>query len=835
MHDIVLPSPRVIIFITLLAAGTGSCDPQQQKNEPDAFAQTCGAPIPGAELTLVRTKGKPNSASFTLPALQSLCISVESDASSATVSLDAQSVLGPSDFKNKPLDWTFEYNDLSSDLHTVALSIAGKPGSEITVRAHYLVQGPADGVTLSTNDEAIIVGQAYIQAHADNALFAGWENAQATRATALRTRDGVLEGFEIDVESLEGVDAGYLVLEASALRPLLGAAATEGLSLTETLVEHYEATSGASLSEADDHVFLWGGVGMMALEVTANNQLFIEETCETCGSPYLSSKRPEVELWQIGLSANEWITLRQETLAEMLAILPAVKNNSAVVNVLGGDRGDLSAPLHVQPFTCIDEDDEYCNLEEKEGELTTMIPKGANAFSYFYQEKREWEVPGDFFWPNCHVGCTPLAAVTLLDYWDRLGYEYLIPDMHGLNNTSVEDEDVRDALQSLRIELKTTCEEGSGGTYPENVDPGIKSYINLAAGSHANGGGSIEVGWSVETELCSSPNYALHAFTHEIQLQRPALMHYYSDRGENWLPPDQQKMCLDYDIPANHSAVVYGVYDDGDDSRFDDALAVRTGWKIGITKSGKKIPQYRLEATVGTGRTYITSIKPGCTAGNEVELCKTFSDLPENHWGHDSVETLSCMCVVQGHADGSFGISDNVTKAEFLKMIIRLAYSADKTDDLDHDDHGVHWASKYLEFAKTRGLLDQLDKGGEFDPDAPITRQEAAFVVVKAGETANVPNYLKGKSKCLPYACVPEMSPYPYEDAVVDDYCPYVLIATDLCIFEGYVDGEIKPENNISRVEAAKVACVARFGYDADECQQSANPPPCVSLPEQCP
>ncbi len=812
------PSRKFSLSFVLASAGlltSGACDvPDDQVIAEDPG--TCDVPIPGAELILVRTTGSPTTGSLELPALDSLCLMVESDASSAEVRLGDSLILGHSAFKNAPMARLLEIKDLDNDTHVLSAEISGKPGSVITIRAYYKSGALAHTPAISSADEALLVGQAYIQAYAKEPMFTDWQGAKAVRATPLTTSDGLLEAFELDVENANGEEAGYLVLEASEMRPLLGSAATEGLSLTEGLVAQYEADYGTSPFEANGHVFLWAGTALMALEVVTDNDTRVVQTCADCGATFMSEDRPVVGLEELGLSTEQWIAARKDSLDDLLEGLgtPLLPSEAVVPEIGGLQMPNSQAPE--QTFTCIDDEDEYCDIDVDDKKLTAIIPGGANSFSYFYQQNDSWPDAKKGKNDDCFVGCTPVAAVTLLEYWDRRGYGYLITDKYGATNSLIADGDVKDALTNLRTKLGTYCKDDDkdqGSTPLAEIDTKLVDYINFAAGQYSNMDpeGSIPMGWVLDHKKCPNSAYALKAILHEIQHRRPVISHYYAGY-----------LCPASDAPASHSAVTYGVYDDGKDGLYDDLIAVRTGWKD---------TPYRLEPIYGTGTNWVTSIKPGCEPSS-APFCKTFSDLSDYPWAHNSVETLSCMCVVQGQPDGTFGAGAYVTKAEFLKMVVRLAYSAQQVANLDDETPGKHWASKYITFADGKGLLAQLKTNGVFNRDAPINRQEAAYLVVMAGMSSNQPHF---KALATSYGCLSGMEAGPYSDSISQSFRRYVLAATDQCVFQGYVDGEFKPANYISRVEAAKVACMARFGYASEECQQSQNPPACVPLIAQCP
>ncbi|WP_437563317.1 S-layer homology domain-containing protein [Sorangium sp. So ce542] len=796
-----------------VALASGACVGDEPMPPPGA--EPCTIPIPGAELTLERTKGAPSTATLSLPALTSLCLVIDTNAASASVAFDDEDLMAPSEFKNHLQVRKIELGGLPVQRHVISAKLAGKPDEHyIKIKAFYRSGGLTTGSFASNADEAILLAQAYIQQHSEGSLFEGWRGGRAVRATPLATRDGGVTAFEVDVEDAEGGEAGYIVLESDELRPLLGSAATEGRSLTEELRGQYEAVYGEPPpADGAAYEFLWFGSSIMALEATLPDRSKRSvQTCDGCGASFNSHDRPAVPHGDLGLSPEQWIAQRRKDVREMLDLVrEASVGRARQAFVCPGDGYNAG---------------DYCPSIDNDQILTAEVPGGRDAFTYYYQKNRsDWPSADEGAPSTCYAGCTPVAALTVLDYWDRRGYDYLIPDSHGVESSAESDEDVA-TIKKLRAALKTSCEKFEGIDDPENNQGSTKTasvlnletFINESARDYAGHDDVVDVGWQVSQQECPHPQWRFKVIREEIRRGRPAIVHYVA----NWRSGPVCRNVVDY-MESRHSAVVYGYWDDGDETRYDDLLAVRTGWRAPPN------PTWRLEPTVGTGETFITSIRPGCSPGNEPPLCKTFTDLPASHWGYTAAESLSCMCVMQGYQDGSFGISNDVTKAEFIKIAMRLAF---ERLDLEGERRAVpairvdktHWASAYIAEAHDRGLLDELlALDGSLQPDQPITRAEAAYLLVRAGSSSPEAHF---KQMDATFGCLSGSRRSPYADldpTTHAQFYRYILAATNRCVFRGYEqDGTFMPDSPISRIEAAKAACKARFGFDSEKC---ADPP----------
>ena len=167
-----------------------------------------------------------------------------------------------------------------------------------------------------------------------------------------------------------------------------------------------------------------------------------------------------------------------------------------------------------------------------------------------------------------------------------------------------------------------------------------------------------------------------------------------------------------------------------------------------------------------------------------------FYDVKETDWFYADVRELAGMKVIEGYTNGSFQPEGNVTRAEFIKLIVSLLCEEKYTPDgnMFKDVGPDEWYSTYIASAIVYGFIDMKDYGDTFHPDQPITRREVAKILVKAlGVEA-------GKYK-TPYA----------------DTADHNIVAMyGLCIMQGSIDpmtGErcFYPDTNITRAESAAV------------------------------
>jgi len=121
----------------------------------------------------------------------------------------------------------------------------------------------------------------------------------------------------------------------------------------------------------------------------------------------------------------------------------------------------------------------------------------------------------------------------------------------------------------------------------------------------------------------------------------------------------------------------------------------------------------------------------------------TFSDVPESHGLSAYIENAYSYSIVDGYADGRFGPSDNLTRAQFVKIMVevfskKLSKIPDayiKFSDVDKEHVFAPWIYSAYKVGITKGYEDST-----FKPDATITRAEAATMIARYFQNKNAPS-----------------------------------------------------------------------------------------------
>ncbi|ACS99078.1 S-layer homology domain-containing protein [Paenibacillus sp. JDR-2] len=116
-----------------------------------------------------------------------------------------------------------------------------------------------------------------------------------------------------------------------------------------------------------------------------------------------------------------------------------------------------------------------------------------------------------------------------------------------------------------------------------------------------------------------------------------------------------------------------------------------------------------------------------------VENKVSFTDIASvQSWAGRAIEVIAAKGAIEGKKAGVFAPKDNVTRAEFAKMLTRaldIDNSSAKEDFADVKD--TDWSAPYIGAAAKLGII-QGRSATKFDPNAQITRAEMATMIARA-------------------------------------------------------------------------------------------------------
>lgn len=114
-----------------------------------------------------------------------------------------------------------------------------------------------------------------------------------------------------------------------------------------------------------------------------------------------------------------------------------------------------------------------------------------------------------------------------------------------------------------------------------------------------------------------------------------------------------------------------------------------------------------------------------------------FTDLERTAWAKESINALATAGVVNGIGDGTFAPENNVTRAEFVKMIV-AAFGFEHTGEVArfNDVTGDEWYADVVYIAAENNIVNGYD--GKFSPMDNISCQDAALILKRVADTKNI-------------------------------------------------------------------------------------------------
>ncbi|WP_308637395.1 S-layer homology domain-containing protein [Paenibacillus silvisoli] len=269
-----------------------------------------------------------------------------------------------------------------------------------------------------------------------------------------------------------------------------------------------------------------------------------------------------------------------------------------------------------------------------------------------------------------------------------------------------------------------------------------------------------------------------------------------------------------------------------------------TGWTFTVDDIGQMaagVPYQLIPPSISTAYTWqveagVTVVKGGSgssasqpnNGGNPLDYgtdidpdynqqgSSPFTDVPNDYWALSAIKDLADRGVLGGYPDGKFRPGKIVTRAEFAKiMMLASGVKAKKvTRSTFADLQPSDWETPFVEASKVY-LNGYKLSGGKlvFKPDSPALREDIAVALVK----------LKGYDKTR----LPDQS---LIQAMFKDFNSisnfarnYVAIAIESGIASGFPDETFKPQQPVTRAQAAAMLWRAyQYGNDnkSDETEE---------------
>jgi hypothetical protein len=176
---------------------------------------------------------------------------------------------------------------------------------------------------------------------------------------------------------------------------------------------------------------------------------------------------------------------------------------------------------------------------------------------------------------------------------------------------------------------------------------------------------------------------------------------------------------------------------------------------------------------------------------DQFELEQTFDDVTPGHWAFEEITTLSDFGIVEGKGNNNYKPGQNVTRAEFIKMMATFNGLEPSNIAVDFTDKAQipTWARPYIGAAVEAGLIEG-NGDGSLRPNEHISRAEMVTILVRGLE--------------IPLEEEHTLT-YDDSDTITSWAVPYAKTATSYGIVQGRDGNRFAPSEFASRAEAATV------------------------------
>ena len=165
-----------------------------------------------------------------------------------------------------------------------------------------------------------------------------------------------------------------------------------------------------------------------------------------------------------------------------------------------------------------------------------------------------------------------------------------------------------------------------------------------------------------------------------------------------------------------------------------------------------------------------------------------FNDVPSSHWAYNDITKFTSFGAINGYPDGSFHPDSNITYAEVATVYHKFFGDTGETrsfPDVTRD----HWAYDAITNAGIWFFHQATNSSGNFMPGTNAQRQDIAFILgifVSAGTGKNAAD---------------QRSNFSDYNKILTIVAPYVDLAVEAKLINGYSDGTFQPAAPVTRAE----------------------------------
>lgn len=160
-----------------------------------------------------------------------------------------------------------------------------------------------------------------------------------------------------------------------------------------------------------------------------------------------------------------------------------------------------------------------------------------------------------------------------------------------------------------------------------------------------------------------------------------------------------------------------------------------------------------------------------------------FSDVPNDHWAKNRIETLTENGIIAGYDDDTFRPGGVITRAEFYALFARTVMP----DEIESQSSGSWWQPFYNAVRGVYTIPESMNNDEAMN--SPITRYEMADLVSVSGFTTGY---------------FPHLEAFNFSD-LTEEQEYSVIMSVYKGLLTGYEDGTFRPDKNLTRAEASTV------------------------------
>ena len=183
-----------------------------------------------------------------------------------------------------------------------------------------------------------------------------------------------------------------------------------------------------------------------------------------------------------------------------------------------------------------------------------------------------------------------------------------------------------------------------------------------------------------------------------------------------------------------------------------------------------------------------------CTAAALLVLscaaCAAFTDVPQSHWAYQYITRMADQGIIQGRSTELFVPQDELTRAEFLALIVRVKKPELAQASAETASTETAWWKPYYDAAIQAELLRQGEwAANQTVMSASIPRAEMARLIARC---------VSLNQRCSEFSDT-DSDTLAYEDSQAIQNC------AGAGLLQGYPDGTFRPMHSLTRAEAAAV------------------------------